>query len=130
MWAAMRTRNMKPAKLTAEEMNDLVTYLYFLQYIDEAGDAKVGRALFSEKGCTQCHSLKAGQEGKIPLVGEEKRATLSSPVAVVTAMWNHAPNMEMVAEERRVVWPRFVGREMADLLAYILSGTSQSARGP
>jgi mono/diheme cytochrome c family protein len=121
---------MKPAKLTAEEMNDLVTYLYFLQYIDEAGDAKVGRALFSEKGCAQCHSLKAGQEGKVPLVGEEKRATLSSPVAVVTAMWNHAPNMEMVAEERRVVWPRFVGREMADLLAYILSGTSQSARGP
>lgn len=130
MWAAMRTRNMKPAKLTAEEMNDLVTYLYFLQYIDEAGDAKVGRALFSEKGCAQCHSLKAGQEGKVPLVGEERRATLSSPVAAVTAMWNHAPKMEMVAEEQRVVWPRFVGREMADLLAYILSGASQPARGP
>jgi cytochrome c551/c552 len=130
MWAAMRKRDMKPVKLTAAEMNDLVTYLYFLQYIDEPGDAKVGRALFSEKGCTQCHSLQSGQEGMIPLIGQQRRAALSSPVAVVTAMWNHAPRMEMVAEAKRLVWPRFEGREMADLVAYILSGAGQTARGP
>lgn len=130
MWAAMRQRDKKPVKLTAAEMNDLVTYLYFLQYLDEPGDAKIGRALFSEKGCTQCHSLRADREGKIPLVGEAVGTALSSPVAVVTAMWNHAPRMERVAEAKRVVWPRFVGREMADLVAYILSGSDKSARGP
>lgn len=130
MWEAMKKRNMTPVNLSAEEMNNLVTYLYFLQYIDEPGDAKVGRALFSEKGCVQCHGLRADQEGKVLLRGDEKRETLSSPIAVVTAMWNHAPNMAMVAEERRVNWPRFEGHEMADLLAYILSGKDQSARGP
>jgi mono/diheme cytochrome c family protein len=132
MWAAMRRMKTKPPKLTAEEMNDLVTFLYFLQYIDEPGDAKIGRALFSEKGCAQCHTLKEAEEGKITLARGQTRDTgaLSSPLAVVTAMWNHAPRMERVAEARRLTWPRFQGREMADLVAYILSRAGPPVRGP
>lgn len=130
MWAEMRKKEMKPPKLTTEEMNDLVTFLYFLQYIDEPGDAKIGRALFSEKGCAQCHSLTADQEGKVPLVGEKAKVALSTPLAVVTAMWNHAPRMQMVAESRNLFWPKFEGHEMADLVAYIFSESENSARGP
>ncbi len=129
MWAAMRQRKMTPPKLTTKEMNDLVTFLYFLQYLDEPGDAKVGRALFWEKGCAQCHSLKTRREEKIPIVAEGTQADLTSPVAVVTAMWNHAPKMEMVAEARHVVWPRFEGSEMADLVAYILSEANRRSAG-
>jgi mono/diheme cytochrome c family protein len=129
MWAAMRQRKMRPPKLTTEEMNNLVTFLYFLQYLDEPGDAKVGRALFWEKGCAQCHSLKAGKQGKIPIIMEKTQTDLTSPIAVVTAMWNHAPRMQTVAEARRLVWPRFGGSEMADLIAYILSKTSRSPTG-
>ncbi|MFQ5896524.1 MAG: c-type cytochrome [Nitrospinota bacterium] len=130
MWDAMRQRKITPPELTVEEMNDLVTYLYFLQYMDEPGDTKVGRALFSEKGCVQCHSLRAREEGKIFLGGREIRAALASPIAVVTAMWNHASQMEMVAEARRIVWPRFEGHEMADIVAYVLSGVGQPQGGP
>lgn len=130
MWAAMSERNIEPPKLTLEEMNDLITYLYFLQYMDEPGDAKVGRALFSEKGCVNCHSLARKEEGKIYLRADKARAALVSPIAVVTAMWNHASQMEVVAEARRIVWPRFRGREMADLVAHILSGVGQPIEGP
>lgn len=130
MWAAMRERNIQPPKLTLKEMNDLVTYLYFLQYMDEPGDAKTGRALFLEKGCVNCHSLTGREEGKIHLGGKKTRAALTSPIAVVTAMWNHASQMEMVAEARRIAWPHFRGREMADIVAYILSGVGQPPEGP
>ena len=44
-----------------DELADLLAFLYFLNYFDEPGDPKVGKVLFAEKHCIQCHSL--GEEG-------------------------------------------------------------------
>src|SRR6266540_3104280 len=44
-----------------EELSDLLAFLYFLNYFDEPGEPRVGKVLFAQKHCIQCHSL--GREG-------------------------------------------------------------------
>src|SRR5512143_3548138 len=40
-----------------DELADLLAFLYFLNYFDEPGDAKVGKVLIDQKHCIQCHGL-------------------------------------------------------------------------
>ena len=53
MWAKMGD----VPSLAPEEMSDLISYLYFLQFIDPSGDAKRGRVVYQEKNCGSCHTL-------------------------------------------------------------------------
>ena len=60
--------------------------------------------------------LEGGDEGP-NLAAEEE---VSSPVGLVTAIWNHAPKMEKAFAKEGIQWPNFLGSEMADLVAYII----------
>ena len=105
--------------LAPEEMSDLISYLYFLQFIDPSGDAKRGRVVYQEKKCGSCHTLPgAGGTLGPDLTKAEK---LKTPVDVVTEMWNHVGSMERKMLEESVEWPVFKGGEMADLITYLLS---------
>jgi len=61
--------------------------------------------------------LEGGDEGP-NLAAEEE---VSSPVGLVTAIWNHAPKMEKAFAKEGIQWPNFIGGEMADLVAYIIA---------
>jgi len=61
--------------------------------------------------------LEGGDEGP-NLAAEEE---VSSPVGLVTAIWNHAPKMEKAFAKEGIQWPNFIGSEMADLVAYIIA---------
>jgi cytochrome c2 len=119
MWAKMAERGIAVPSLTTEEMSDLTSYLYFLQFVDSPGVAARGQVVYQEKRCGKCHTL-SGIGGTVgpDLTAAEK---LKTPLEVVTEMWNHASTMEQKMLEESVEWPVFKGGEMADLMAYLLS---------
>ena len=121
MWAKMDN----VPSLAPEEMSDLISYLYFLQFIDPTGNVARGRVVYQEKRCGGCHTLP-GVSGTVgpDLASAEK---LQTPVEVVTEMWNHVGTMERKMLEESVEWPVFKGGEMADLISYLLSVRKSSA---
>ncbi len=119
MWAKMAERGIQVPTLTTGEMSDLISYLYFLQFIDPPGLAARGRVVFKEKRCGTCH---ASPESRGVLGADLARTEkLKTQLDVVTEMWNHASTMEQKMLEASVEWPVFRGGEMADLIAYLLS---------
>ncbi|MBI2016673.1 MAG: hypothetical protein HYS77_14230, partial [Candidatus Rokubacteria bacterium] len=55
---------------------------------------------------------------------------LKTPLAVITAMWNHAGQMTETTVEENVVWPVLKGGEMADLMAYLFGGARVDGSTP
>ena len=123
MWAKMAERGIEIPSLSPEELSDLISYLYFFQFIDPPGDVERGRAVYKEIQCGTCHPL----QGVGGTVGPDlaKVEEFGTPIEVVTEMWNHASKVE-----EKVAWSVFKGGEMADLIAYLRSvrgGTSPAA---
>ena len=117
MMEAMRAREIAVPQLQAEEMADLVAYLYSVRYFAEPGDPARGRQVLADKGCLGCHSV-SGAGGKV--ASDLARAKgLDSPGTVIAALWNHSFIMEHRAERRKVSWPKLRPEAMADLVAFL-----------
>jgi mono/diheme cytochrome c family protein len=126
MWAKMVEHGIDVPALSVEEMSDLVSYLYFLQFIDPPGDARRGLAVYKEKRCGTCHALRGvGEKVGPDLATVEK---LDTSLEVITGMWNHAATMEEVMVGANVAWPILKGGEMADLIAYLLQARGGAPR--
>ena len=118
MMAAMRAREIAVPRLQAEEMADLVAYLYSVRYFAEPGDPARGRQVLGDKGCLGCHSV-SGAGGKVASDFARVKG-LDSPGTVISALWNHSfirdprPEREgapdrgrrQVRQPRRLVGPR------------------------
>jgi cytochrome c2 len=126
MWATMAERGIAVPALSEAEMSDLISYLYFLQFIDPPGDAGRGRAVYKEKRCGSCHALRGVGEKVGPDLAKVEK--LDTPLEIITEMWNHASRMEEKMMEENVAWPVLKGGEMADLIAYLLSVRGRAAR--
>lgn len=126
MWAKMQQTGIPKPSFSANELADVISYLYFVRYTDEVGNAENGRRLFEQRGCAECHTI--GQGEKIgPDLGTSKAAR--SSVSLTAAMWNHAPIMEKLTQAKRLPWPKFESDEMRDLVEFIkLSNTHPNAR--
>ncbi|MBI3030323.1 MAG: cytochrome c [Candidatus Rokubacteria bacterium] len=117
MMEAMKARGIAVPPLQAEEMADLVAYLYSVRYFAEPGDPARGRQLVGDKRCLGCHSV-SGAGGKV--AGDLARLKgLDAPGTVIAALWNHSFIMEHRAERRKVSWPKLRPEEMADLVAFL-----------
>ncbi|MGE5816738.1 MAG: c-type cytochrome [Deltaproteobacteria bacterium] len=126
MWSKMAERGIPVPTISTEEMSDLISYLYFLQFVDSPGDARRGRVVYEEKRCTKCHSLPgAGGTAGPDLI---KAAKTKTPLEVVTDMWNHATTMEQKMLEENLQWPVFKGGEMADLITYLTAAPTAPTR--
>ena len=117
MMEAMKVRGIAVPQLQAEEMADLVAYLYSVRYFAEPGDPARGRQVLGDKGCLGCHSV-SGAGGKVASDFARVKG-LDSPGTVISALWNHSFIMEHRAERRKVSWPRLRPEEMADLVAFL-----------
>ncbi len=104
-------------KFTSKEMADLLSYLYFLHFVDEPGDIMNGKRLFSEIGCLQCHGLD-GKRGKLMYIDLSKYQG-TAPTEIVATMWNHRLEIQKAIEKEGIPWPLFKKGEMADLLEFI-----------
>ena len=82
------------------------------------GNPNEGRKVYAAKGCARCHAIN----GVGPTVGPDLgRAPARSQTVtqLAGAMWNHAPEMRKLAQEKGIQWPTFRGSELRDLIAYL-----------
>jgi mono/diheme cytochrome c family protein len=117
MWAKMAEHDIPIPVFADNEMADVIAYLSFLGYSDEPGDPTRGRRVLRQKGCVRCHSIGGEGGGEGPDLAMSKG--LTSSIGLVTAVWNHAANMEKEFKKRGIPWPDFRSTEMADLVAYL-----------
>jgi mono/diheme cytochrome c family protein len=122
----MKAQGIERPTFTAQELRNLSAYLapatgrafegplYVLP-----GRPELGRTLFSEKGCVQCH--KAGGVGGD--VGPDLVAmgARRSPVEFAAAIWNKAPAMMVAMSTHGITVPQLKPEDMADLVAYLYS---------
>ena len=126
MWAKMAERGIEVPLLSTQEMSDLISYLYFFQFIDQPGDARRGLVVYKEKRCGTCHALRGVGEKVGPDLATVEN--LDTSLEVITGMWNHAATMEQVMVGANVAWPVLQGGEMADLIAYLLQARGSAPR--
>jgi cytochrome c len=105
-------------KFTPKEMADLIAYLYFLHFIDEPGNPVHGKKIFSESGCSKCHSWE-GKPGELMTISLSRYQKAAGPMDIVASLWNHSTEIEKAMKEKGISWPRFKKGELADLLEYI-----------
>lgn len=105
-----------------QEMADILAYLYFINYANVRGVPKLGGQLFEAK-CSPCHTLGGGKK-----VGPDLATVpeLSDPLAIIAAMWEHAPTMEQEMRDRNIPRPHFEPGDAADLTAFLLSKRTPS----
>jgi cytochrome c2 len=96
--------------LRPEEMSRIVSYVWSLQFGLPTGNVESGRRVFDAKGCAGCHN------GKPPasIAGVEGHA-----YSIVSALWNHGPQMAKKVSETKGAWPTFKGGEMTDLVTWL-----------
>lgn len=114
-------------RFDGDELADLLAFLYFLNYFDEPGDPQIGKVLFAEKHCIQCHSLgkQGGSTG--PRLDTIPRGT--PPLRIAQDLWNHGPVMVPAIRQYGFDVPQFKGSEIVDLFAYLRSqGQRQAAK--
>lgn len=122
----MRELKVPRPKFSAEEMADMLAFLYFLNYFEEPGNPAQGKAIFARKGCFKCHAVGGvgGREG--PSLDELKRYV--SPIMVAQAMWNHAPQMTKRMKELGITRPTLERNEIVDLIAYLQQAANGTSR--
>ena len=115
--AKIRPATLMPKfRLSDEQLNDLVSFLYAIEdkqmnlrlLVDRQGAADKGKAVFTQKGCVACHSEKADAMGltrRVPLLSDTGLKLksdwlvnwISDPVAINPDTW--MPRLELTVEE-------------------------------
>lgn len=119
-------RVMRPT-FAEDELGDLIAFLYFLNYFDEPGDAKSGRALFAEKHCIECHAVGRAGGHTGPRLDALPRGT--PPLQIAQDLWNHGPVMIASMRARNLELPAFREKEIIDLFTFLRTqGQRESPR--
>jgi mono/diheme cytochrome c family protein len=105
-------------RFTSKEMADLLSYLYFLHFIDPPGNPKRGEGIFTEWGCASCHSVN-GKKGELMQVDLSKYRKGTNPLEMVGGMWNHSTEIGKAMRDKGIPWPRFRKGELADLIEFV-----------
>ncbi|MBI5442251.1 MAG: c-type cytochrome [Deltaproteobacteria bacterium] len=117
MWSRMVSRGIPVRAISEAEMDSLFSFLYFIRFIDEPGDAARGEALVHRKKCDLCHATEPGEKSAGP--NFRSLGVDVNPIVWAQSMWNHAPAMFQRMRNQGLAWPTFDGNEMADLIAYV-----------
>lgn len=126
MDAAMARRKSRWTPLTSQELTDILVYAQALpetrgmaREFTLAGGGR-GEALFTEKGCQECH------QGSLDL---DKRRVTGTVTDFAVAMWNHAPAMREVGKRFGKPFPVLESGEMRDLMSYLWDRQIYGERG-
>jgi cytochrome c len=122
----VRDRGFEWPLFTEEELTDLISYIYYVKLFDEVGDPDLGERWFREKRCAACHSVggRGGRMGR-PL---DEYARYIAPISLAQGMWNRGPTMQAVQATTGVPMPTFLGRELADIQAYLRQASNMRDR--
>lgn len=122
MSETIASRGLSLPKISLDEMEHLISYVYWIKAYGLEGNPNTGRSLFNSKQCASCHSKSNGKEAMARAL--QSSSTASSPYALLSAIWNHGPAMESMLRANKIAWPALTGEEMRDLVAYLRSGSS------
>ncbi len=120
MWRHGRTTGQALPTLERDEMGQIVAYLWYVWVFADFGSPERGRQVFQKKNCASCHndSSSRAPELRKSLAGRHEPLR---PFSMVSVLWQHGPAMLARMKDNKVVWPRFSGPEMADLIEYLNS---------
>ncbi len=116
MWNHQPSMKNPPPTFTAEEMQQMIQYIWAKQYFRGSGSAARGKSVFAAKNCATCHN---DATSGAPKLGKGKDAY--SDITMVAALWDHGPQMLDSMTARKLAWPRFTAQEMEDVIAYLNS---------
>ncbi len=126
MAQVMKDKGVERPTFTGAELRDLIGFLAPATAGPQEGPLYVlpgrtdlGRQLFSEKRCIECHSV-GGVGGKVGPDLVELGVRRSS-VEFAAAIWNKAPAMMAAMQQRGITVPQLRPEDMADLVAYLYS---------
>jgi mono/diheme cytochrome c family protein len=114
MWNHQPSMKNPPPTFSKDEMRQIIGYLWARQYFRGNGNADSGKRVFAAKGCATCHN---DPSSGAPKLGKGKDGY--SDITMVAALWSHGPKMLDLMNQKKLAWPRFTAREMADLIAYL-----------
>jgi mono/diheme cytochrome c family protein len=117
MWDHAPRMKAPPIHLDAEEMRQLLSYIWARPFFEESGNITRGRRAFAAKHCLTCHD-----DPKSGAPHLTARAGGFSGITMVSDLWKHGPAMLDKMNAQGIVWPRFRAGEMSDLIAYLNSG--------
>jgi len=117
MWRAMQAQRIQRPSFEAEEMADLIAYLYSIRYFTPPGSSPKGRALFAARGCAGCHG--AGAEGSSLAPALRVRGRSYSSITLATVVWQHGPEMHKNVAQLGKSWPQLKTGDVSDLIAFL-----------
>ena len=103
--------------LSAQDMADLISYVFSARYFKHRGDKELGRKIFSEKKCDLCHAGES-PSGSTDFSQQTEEIT---PVFLAYAMWNHGQTMLKEMRAKGMDWPKFESDQIENLLEYLNS---------
>jgi cytochrome c2 len=128
MVAAMQERGIPRPHLQVRQTEDLIAFLYTLDYFDAPGDPAVGARVFMEKRCIVCHQVRS--VGGVVGPNLDFLKPFGSPIFVAAALWNHGPQMTEAMKTVGIERPALTGTELRDLAAYIAPVYTGPQEGP
>jgi cytochrome c551/c552 len=120
MFVVFEKEGLKWPDMTAEQMADLMAYLQAEPSRDPTPDLFQGRVVLIRKGCLKCHALH-GEGGSVAIDLTQYHGRYASAVVWATTIWNHSPKMAALGARLGVLYPRFSGNEMANLVEFLKS---------
>ncbi|NIM51434.1 MAG: c-type cytochrome [Gemmatimonadales bacterium] len=126
MIETVRERGFQWTSFTEAELADIISYIYYVKLFDEPGDPSLGERWYREQRCAACHAV--GGEGGNGGPALDGYARYVAPIMLAQGMWNHWASMRARLSVDRVPMPTFLGREMADIQAYVRERSSLRGR--
>jgi mono/diheme cytochrome c family protein len=99
--------------ITNKERSPLQRWLPFL-----AKNPQMGEALFREKGCVRCHAMHGAGGASAPDLGQ-RHSDSASLAQLVSAMWNHAPQMWQAMQADQVAYPELSYEQTSALVSFL-----------
>jgi cytochrome c len=128
MIETVRQRAFEWPTFTEGDLADIISYIYYVKLFDEPGSADQGERWFREKRCVECHAVGGTGGTSAPRLDEYARYV--APIVLAQSMWNRGPVMQAAQVSQRIPMPIFVGRELADIQAYIRRASNLRDREP
>lgn len=123
---AFQNINSRRPEFSGEEMEKLITFLYFLNFFDRTGEARLGERIFREKRCINCH--RVGDTGGTLAPGLDKYQSKISIPFITSALWNNSPAMAKKMRQENIPRPVFKEKDVVDILAFIRVNGKNSER--
>jgi len=114
MWNHQPNMKNPPPSLSAQEMREIISYIWARQYFVGSGNVERGKKVYTEKQCSTCHD-----SGAAPKLARGKDG--HSQITMVSALWGHGPRMLELMTEKKLAWPQLTASQMSDLIAYLNS---------